>query len=61
MVVNFVFMVQWLVVVVFVLILGVSGLLVDFREVMITSHPELAHCTVRGRGGGGHIGKGPGT
>ena len=42
---NFVdVVVQWLVVVVFVVIVGVLELVMDFREVMLTSTPELAHC-----------------
>ena len=50
MVVNFVVLlvVQWLVVVVVVVMVGLLALVVDFREVMMTSPPELAHC-----GGGG--------
>ena len=36
--------VQWLVVVVVVVMVGVLALVVDFREVMMTSPPELAHC-----------------
>ena len=35
--------VQWLVVVVFVVIVGVLQLVMDFREVMTTSPPDLAH------------------
>ena len=35
--------VQWLVVVVFVVITGVLALVVDVREVMMTLPPELAH------------------
>ena len=37
-------LVQWLVVVVFVVIVGVLALVVDFREVTMTSPPEMAHC-----------------
>ena len=33
------------VVVVVVVMVGVLPLVVDFREVMMTSSPELAHCT----------------
>ena len=29
---------------------GLLALVIDFREVLLTSHPELAHCG--GRGGG---------
>ena len=44
-VVNFVVvvLVQWLVVVVVVVMMGVLALVMDFREVMMTSPPELAH------------------
>ena len=38
-------------VVVFVVIVGVLALVMGFREVMLTSPPELVHC-----GGGGHYG-----
>ena len=32
---------------------GVLALVMDFREVMVTSPPELAHCG--GEGGAGHV------
>ena len=35
--------VRWLVMVVFVVIMGVLALVVDIREVMMTSPPELVH------------------
>ena len=35
--------VQWLVVVVVVVMEVVSGLVIDFREIMLTSPPELVH------------------
>ena len=35
---------QWLVVVVVVVMVGLLALVVDFREVMMTSPPDLAHC-----------------
>ena len=46
MVVNWVVVVLWLVVVVLVVIVGVLALVVDSREVMMTSPPELAHCSM---------------
>ena len=36
--------VQWLVVAVVVVMVGVLALVVDFRDVMINSLPDLAHC-----------------
>ena len=45
MVVNFVVVaVQWLVVVVVLLMVGLLALVVDIKEAMMTSPPELAHC-----------------
>ena len=35
---------QWLVVAVFVVIVGVLALVMDFREVMRTSCLDMAHC-----------------
>ena len=44
-----------MVVVVFVLIVGVLALMMDFRECMMTSTPELAHCGGGVEGGGGTL------
>ena len=45
MVVSFVVVVvQWSVMLVFVVIVGVLAPVLDFREVMLTSPPQLAHC-----------------
>ena len=51
-VVNFVVsgVIQWLVVVGLVMNVWVLSLVLDFREVMMTSPPDLANC---GRGGSG--------